>query len=270
MAGYIEVIPIIHRDLCMIHAFYLTFLITVLTGCSSTAAPTSEPSPPSPTLSPAVPTALFLPTLNPAVTLLQPNQQYPIFITFSESFGDVVNIHDGFSNQIVASFTLKRETGDPENPRFAMKGRTTGAEWGMLYVVHAVNVQTAEWERPYSSIQGVLLLSPNGQRIAYSLCNEYGGRGQFCSASRLWLFDIMTGEGQQLNLEDSGLIFAYDLAFSDDSQNLTGEGCLSYANAYFGYCGVTAVSTWDVRTGDMLDTAAISATVTPAVIPGGF
>jgi hypothetical protein len=247
----------------MTYAVCLSFLIVmILTGCSSPTAPTAEPSPPSPTPAPAATTALSLPTLNPAVMLLQPNQDYSIFITFSESSGNTVTIQDDVAVETVATFKLENLTGDPEHPHFALSKEITGIEWGMPYVMYALNVQAAAWDRPYASIQGVLILSPDGQRLVYSLCNEYGGRGQFCSASRLWLFNTQTGEGRQLNLADSGLIFAYNPVFSDDSQTLTSEGCLSYANAYFGYCGVTAVATWGLTTGKLLDVV-VTATRTP-------
>jgi hypothetical protein len=223
--------------------------MTMITACSSPAAPTEPPSPLPPTPSMTAATLPLLPTLNSNVLLLQPNLPYYVLITFSDSPPAIVSIQSADQS---ASFVLDAQATASETPIFDSTEQTS-LRWGMPYLLYALNQQAGRNTPASRSTEGTLILSLDGRTLAYFLCNEHGGRGQWCYEPRLWLFDLPSGEARQADFGDSGLLYISNLHFSDDSQTLIGDSCLKYANAYFGYCGAAAGMTWQVSTGQSLD-----------------
>lgn len=237
----------------MTRLFRAAFLLMMLiNGYSSPAAPTATP------FSTATPLAL-LPTLNPNVLLLTPNQSYYVLITFADSSPATVTIQ---SSDQKMSFVLDAQAGVSETPVFDSP-KQTSVTWGMPYILYALNRQPGRNTPSSHSTEGALILSLDGRTLAYFLCNEYGGRGQWCAEPHLWLFDIPGGGARQADFGESGLLYISNLHFSDDNQTLTGDSCLRYANAYFGYCGTMAVMTWDVTTGALLNLS-MPSTVVPS------
>lgn len=231
--------------------------MTLIAGCSSPDKLTATPSSLSPIPSVAAPLSL-LPTLNPDVLLLTPNQPYYILITFTNSSPATVSIQSSDQN---ASFVLDAQASTSQTPVFDST-EPTSIRWGMPYMLYALNQQPGRNTAASRSTEGTLILSLDGRTLAYFLCNEHGGRGQWCSDVRLWLFDLATGETHQANFGDASLLYISNLHFSDDTQTLIGESCLQYANAYFGYCGLSSVMTWDVTTGDLLNVSTPSTVAT--------
>jgi hypothetical protein len=227
--------------------------MTMITACSSPAAPTEPPSPLPPTPSMTAATLPLLPTLNSNVLLLQPNLPYYVLITFSDSPPATVSIQ---SSDQSASFNLATQNSASETPVFDST-EPTSLGWGMTHILYALNRQSGRNTPASRSTEGTLILSLDGRTLAHFLCNEHGGRGQWCYEPRLWLFNLPTGEARQADFGNSGLLYISNLHFSDDSQTLIGDSCLKYANAYFGYCGATAGMTWEISTGQLLDLAVL-------------
>jgi hypothetical protein len=230
--------------------WYITIgMIAIATGCSP-AAPTLTPTALVPTPTVAAP-APPVPTLNPDRLLLESNQGYGVSLFFNLQ-PPRVTFYEPYPSQKTAFFDLDADNGNPSNLSFS-PGNQTAVAWGTPYVLYAVNTQP-EHNRPDSpSIGGTLLLSPDRRKLAFFLCNEFGGRGQWCDHPRLWLFDILAGVSTLADFGDEGLLYVSELHFSDNSHTLTGESCLQYANAYFGYCGMSAIMTWDAASGELLD-----------------
>jgi hypothetical protein len=234
----------------MIKLFRAAFLLmTLIASCSSPATPTLPPSPLLPTRSMTIAPLPLLPTLNPDVLLLTPNQPYYVLITFADSPPAAVSIQS--SDQSV-SFALDAQASASETPNFDST-EPISLGWGMPYILYALNRQSGRNTAASRSTEGALILSLDGRTLAYFLCNEHGGRGQWCYEPHLWLFDLPTGEARQADFGESSLLYISNLHFNHDSQTLIGDSCLKYANAYFGFCGTTAGTTWDVSTGQLLD-----------------
>jgi hypothetical protein len=235
------------------------WLMAILMGCSP-PAPTLTPAPiiPTPTLTPEP--LPKLPTMNPDELVLKPNQGYGVLTTFSDSPPARVVIYEPYPSEQVHTFDLEAENSAAENLTFTLPEQN-GIGWGMPYLLAALNNQPGRNIPASRSIQGTLLLSPDRRTIAYFLCNEHGGRGQWCYQSRLWLFDGVTGAAHWISLGDLGVLYIENLRFSADSLAMTGDSCLQYANAYFGHCGKSVVMTWEAATGRLLDK--VIATSTP-------
>jgi hypothetical protein len=227
--------------------------IILLTSCSPDASMvTLILLVPTPTL-----TATSLPllsTLKPNVLLLVPNQRYEVSITFSDSAPANVSVYEPYPSDKKVIFDLEAQNSDSENVTFALK-KEKAIGWGISYVVYALNLQPGRNTPSSHSIQAALMLSLNAENLAFFLCNKYGGREQWCSEPRLWLFDIVSGAARLADFADSGLFFVAQQGFCDDSQTLYGDSCLQYANPYFGYCGMSKAMIWNVASGFLLDTS---------------
>jgi hypothetical protein len=211
----------------------------------------------------------LLPTLEPDMLLFPPNQSRIVTIYFYLPRA-VLQINDRLSPEPVVSYDLQAQTSPSEPLRFALAGELD-AGWGIPFIVAALNVQVENWDRPdyvepdswyspYWSVTGSLVLSPDARTMAYSPCNEYGGRGQWCSDAHVWFFDLQTGEARQADLGDYGIRYIYSVQFSEDSQVLSASGCLNYPNAYFGWCGDTIDMIWEVVTGRLRNAVVVTAT----------
>jgi hypothetical protein len=225
------------------------FTLGLIAACTPALTPTLTPSALPPTPSPTAEPLPLLPTLNPDGLLLEPNEAYYVLITFAESPPARVDIE---RDEQKLSFDLKTQNPAAETPIFE-SDEPSSTSWGMPYILYAINRQPGRNIPASRTTEGTLILSGDGRTLAYFLCNEHGGRGQWCYEPNLWLFDLATGEAHTADFGESGLLYVSNLHFSDDGQTLSGNGCLAYDNPYFGYCGREALMTWSVPDGALVD-----------------
>jgi hypothetical protein len=127
------------------------------------------------------------------------------------------------------------------------------SDWRLPYIIYAINLQPNRDTPSSQSIEAGMVLSPDARTLAFNLCNESGGRGQWCGDTRLWFFDLATGSARLADFSNYGVLYITDKRFSDDSRYFSGFGCLQYDNAYFGYCGAGIDIGWDVSDGRLTD-----------------
>ncbi|MBZ0289782.1 MAG: hypothetical protein K8I30_19325 [Anaerolineae bacterium] len=232
--------------------FNAVLWVMLLAGCATDMPDLT------PTVIVATPTLLPepIPTLPPLGTtelLLNPNERYGVLIAFAETPPARVTIYEPYPSEKTIVFDLEAQDDDSESPTFATSDQTEGSGWGLPYILHALNTQPGRNTPSSRSIQGTLLLSPDAHRLVFTLCNEHGGRGQWCAESRLWMFDLARSRAQLVKLIDLGVLYIQNLHFNNDGQKVMGDSCIQYANAYFGHCGKSIAMTWEAATGRLLD-----------------
>lgn len=184
---------------------------------------------------------------------IAPNFTYSVRIVTSAYRPNSITLQSIVLDDPGVSFALVNLTPD----HFALAVREKG--WGMAYVIYALNVQVQGWAYRYDEVGGTLMLSPDGQTLAFFICNISGGRGQWCSTPRLWFFSA-AGEPRRIDLADYGILYFTEMRFSEDSRYLRADSCLKYLYpGYFGTCGVDAITTWDASTGDLFALSVIPA-----------
>ena len=229
----------------------VTILSAIMLASCSPVVPTSTPTPliPTPTLTATPPP---IPTLNSKVDLrLQPNRGYTIMIYFMDPEPAILRIYEPSPSDNVVEFRFDAQAEDVEHSL-----DESGTEWGLPYVMYALNMQPLHNTPASTSIQASLVRSPDEQSLAFELCNEYGGRGQWCGESRLWLFNLASGTAQVIELRDVRALYMMKMRFSEDGQTLYSDACVKNANPYFGHCGQRVAMTWDVASGRLLDQSA--------------
>lgn len=196
------------------------------------------------------PTAVRLTPLDPAGSAFAPGHTYYLEIALPDLQHAQVTIPAQSETASPGAFAL-----DIPDPDLFLVGavaqpdaESVQEEWGATYLAYALMIQTANWSPSYHAVHGLLNLSQDAHILALYLCSAYGGRGQWCAEHHLWLFDLLTGDVRPVDFTEAGLVIADDLRFSEDSRALIAEGCLNYANAYFGYCGDRGAAAWDVAT----------------------
>lgn len=191
---------------------------------------------------------IVLPTLNAIdSTQLQANYAYRVsFMILSESAR--IRIYDDNSSlqDPLASVDLEAQISESLFPTYTSIEQLDN-DWLGTYILHAVNTKIEGASIPISEFSGMITTDSNAQMFVFGVCSVYGGRGQYCRQSDLWVFDLTTG---QYHIIETDLRRLYDLHFSDDGQEIVAEGCLEYPNAYFGWCGDSAIVTWDINDGD--------------------
>lgn len=191
---------------------------------------------------------IVLPTLNAIdSTQLQANHAYRVsFIILSASAR--IRIYDDNSSlqDPLASYELEAQISESPFPTYSSTEQLNN-EWLGTYLLHALNTKIEGVSIPISEFSGMITASPDAQILVFGVCTVYGGRGQYCRQSDLWIFDLITG---QYHIIETDLRRLYELHFSDDSQEIIAEGCLEYPNAYFGWCGDSAIVTWSITDGD--------------------
>lgn len=233
----------------MIRALSAVLLLIVLAACSSVpSTQTAMPSAIPPTLTPEpLPT---LPILAADALQLKPNEYYGVLITFGDSPPARVTIYEPYPSDKTVSFDLVQK--DTENPELLAADKK-GTDWRLPYILYAVNMQPNRDTPSSQSIGAGMVLSPDARTLAFTLCNESGGRGQWCGDTRLWFFDLATGSARLANFSNYAVLYIKDKRFSDDSRYFSGFSCLKYDNPYFGYCGSGIDMGWDVSDGQLTD-----------------
>ncbi|GEM_PF-3172540 len=233
------------------------FVLISVFGCSSeTTSDYVETIPVLSTISPT-PTPHHIPTeITPLATVnanisnqLDPNHSYRLNVQISSAMLRLKISSQTSSQNILAQYELDTPiTDETEFPNY-VSTLHFDQNWLGSYLLDPIN-SIINWSTyPISEISGRFVINNHKTMLLVGACKVTGGRGQWCGLSTLWLFDLNTG---YYKLYDTDMKRLYDLRFNHDGTEIIAEGCLEQPNAYFGWCGDSAVVRYRTSDGEEL------------------
>jgi len=248
----------------------LTILILVLISsiaCSSTVSSRLIEATFEPTISPTS-TIVVEPTeIVPLATIdrsianqLETNKPYNLNVMFLQSALRIQIFNNSIPRDILAEYELTNTIeSDSKLPLYATTEQFD-LNWLGSYLLHPVNAKSALFDYPIQEIDGMFVISESRDVLVVGECLVTGGRGQWCGASNLWVYDLTTGFHKKYRTD---LKWLYNLQFSDQDTELIVEGCLEQPNAHFGWCGDSAIIRINIADGTELERIILTPTPKP-------